>query len=171
MSVAIVVLETLATPFIYEAEEPQQGNWSGEWGNPDIAIHVAIPEGLDPQCIRAVRDEEGTISLVEDPAKVAQKTADQWTSVRAQQRQKLYESDWTCSVIDPPPEILAQRDQWLQYRADLRAVTTQSDPFAIVWPVEPGQEVTEAEPVQEVTEAEPVQEVTEAEPVAEVTDP
>ena len=30
-----------------------------------------------------------------DPAKLAQKTADQWASVRAQQRQKLYESDWT----------------------------------------------------------------------------
>lgn len=166
MSVAIVVLETLAIPYIYQGPINQEG-YGGEWGSPQVTVHLEVPEGLDPTVVMAVRADDGTISLVEDPAKVAQKTADQWTSVRAQQRQKLYESDWTCSVIDPPPEILAQRDQWLQYRADLRAVTTQSDPFAIVWPVEPGQEVTEAEPVQEVTEAEPVQEVTEAEPVVE----
>ena len=135
MSVAIVVLESLAIPFIYEAEEPQQGNWSGEWGNPDIAVHVKVPEGLDPQCIMAVSDPEtGAITLQEDPAKVAKKTADQWTSVRAQQRQKLYESDWTCSVTDYE---VPNKPDWVQYRQALRNVTTQSDPFAIVWPVEP----------------------------------
>jgi hypothetical protein len=95
MSVAIVVLDTLATPFIYEAEEPQQGNWSGEWGNPDIAGHVKVPEGLDPQCIMATRDDSGEIILLADPLKVQAKTQSQWTQVRAQQRQKLYESDWT----------------------------------------------------------------------------
>ena len=180
MSVAIVVLETLAIPYIYQGPINQEG-YGGEWGSPQVTVHLEVPEGLDPQCIRAVRDEEGTISLVEDPAKVAQKTASQWTAVRAQQRQKLYESDWTCSVIDPPPEILAQRDQWLQYRADLRAVTTQSDPFAIVWPLEPVVEtpvvevaepvVEVPEPVQEVTEAEPVVESQVTEPVVEVTEP
>ena len=137
-------------------------NGGAKWAEGDL--ECTIP--FDVLADQAVRADDGTISLVEDPAKVAQKTADQWTSVRAQQRQKLYESDWTCSVIDPPPEILAQRDQWLQYRADLRAVTTQSDPFAIVWPVEPVQEVTEAEPVVETPVVEPVVEV--AEPVAEV---
>jgi hypothetical protein len=138
MSVAIVVIESLTIPFIYEAEEPQQGNWSGEWGNALIAAHVKVPEGLDPQYLMAVSNPEtGTITLVEDPAKVTQKTQAQWASVRTQQRQKLYESDWTCSVVDPPPEILAQRDQWLQYRAALRDVTSQSDPFVIVWPVRP----------------------------------
>jgi len=133
MSVAIVVLDTLATPFIYEAEEPQQGNWSGEWGNPDIAIHVAIPEGLDAQCLMAIREGD-QITLTEDPVKVQAKLDAQWTSVRAQQRQKLYESDWTCSVTDYE---VPNKPDWIAYRAALRDVTTQTDPFNIVWPVRP----------------------------------
>jgi hypothetical protein len=63
-----------------------------------------------------------------------QKTADQWTAVRTQQRQKLYESDWTCSVTDYE---VPNKPEWVQYRQALRDVTTQTDPFAIVWPVAP----------------------------------
>lgn len=74
-----------------------------------------------------------------------------WAQVRAQQRQKLYESDWTCSVTDyEVPNKSGEgallptgRSLWVQYRAALRDVTLQSDPFAIVWPVVPGQEVAE----------------------------
>jgi hypothetical protein len=134
MSVAIVVLESLTIPFIYEAEEPQQGNWSGEWGNALIAVHVKVPEGLDPQCLMATRDESGEITLQTDPAKVQAKLDAQWASVRAQQRQKLYESDWTCSVTDY--EVPNKAD-WVAYRQALRDVTTQSDPFNIVWPQRP----------------------------------
>ena len=138
MKVAIVIIETLAIPHVYDAPEPQQGNWGGEWGSPKVTIHMEIPEGLDPTVIMAVRDSEsGEITLVEDPTKVAAKTEDQWNSVRAQQSDLLYKSDWTCSVVDPPAPILAQRDQWIAYRAALRDVTTQTDPFAIVWPSVP----------------------------------
>jgi hypothetical protein len=133
MSVAIVVIESLTIPFIYEAEEPQQGNWSGEWGNALIAAHVKVPEGLDPQCLMAVKDGD-QITLTEDPAKVQAKLDAQWTSVRAQQRQKLYESDWTCSVTDYE---VPNKAEWVQYRAQLRDVTLQSDPFNIVWPQRP----------------------------------
>ena len=135
MKVAIVIIETLRIVFMYDAPEPQQGNWGGEWGSPKVTIHMEIPEGLDPQCIMAVRDSEsGEITLQEDPTKLAQKTADQWASVRAQQRDLLYKSDWTCSVTDYEPP---NRDAWVQYRAALRDVTTQTDPFNIVWPSPP----------------------------------
>jgi Phage tail assembly chaperone protein len=77
---------------------------------------------------------DGKVTLVEDPAKVAQKTANQWASVRAQQKQKLYESDWTCSVTDYE---VPNKDQWIQYRQALRDVTKQTDPFNIEWPPVP----------------------------------
>ena len=95
---------------------------------------MAIPEGLDPQCLMAVRAEDGTITLTEDHVKVQAKLDAQWASVRAQQRQKLYESDWTCSVTDYE---VPNKAEWVQYRAQLRDVTTQADPFAIVWPTAP----------------------------------
>ena len=134
MKIAIVTLETLAIPCIYDAPEPSQGSYGGEWGSPQVTTHLEVPEGLDPQCIMATRDDSGEIVLQEDPAKVTQKTQAQWTQVRAQQKQKLYESDWTCSVTDYE---VPDRELWVAYRAQLRDVTKQSDPFAIEWPVAP----------------------------------
>jgi Phage tail assembly chaperone protein len=97
-------------------------------------ITLPVPEGLTWDTVMAVRDPEGNVTLVEDPAKVAQKTANQWASVRAQQKQKLYESDWTCSVTDYE---VPNKDQWITYRQALRDVTKQTDPFNIEWPTRP----------------------------------
>jgi hypothetical protein len=133
MKVVIVIIETLRIVFMYEADSPNQGSYGGEWGSPQVTVHLEVPEGLDPQCLMAVREGD-QITLQEDPTKLAAKTQAQWTSVRTQQRQKLYESDWTCSVTDYE---VPNKPEWVQYRAQLRDVTTQSDPFAIVWPPRP----------------------------------
>jgi hypothetical protein len=135
MKVAIVVLETLSIPCVYDAPEPSQGSYGGDWGSPQVTAHLEVPEGLDPQCLMATRDDSGEIVLLEDPAKVTQKTQAQWASVRAQQRELLYKSDWTCSVTDYE---VPNKAEWVQYRQALREVTTQADPFAIVWPTAPG---------------------------------
>ena len=108
----------------YESDVKVQ--YGGEWGTMD---HVPVPESMDWTTVSWNGSE-----LVEDPAKLAAKTQAQWAQVRAQQRQKLYESDWTCSVTDYEPP---NKSEWVQYRAALRAVTTQSDPFNIMWPVAP----------------------------------
>ena len=137
MSVAIVVLDTLATPFIYEAEEPQQGNWSGEWGNPDIAIHVAIPEGLDPQCIMATRDDSGEITLVEDPRKVEAKTAQAWTALRTERNARLAASDYT--QLQDAHLSAEKKSAWADYRQALRDLPDEvTDPTQVTWPDVPG---------------------------------
>ena len=134
MKVAIVLLDSLQIPYVYDAPEPSQGTYGGDWGSPQVTTHLEVPEGLDPQCLMATRTEDGTIQLLEDPAKVTQKTQAQWASVRAQQREKLYASDWTCSVTDYE---VPNKAEWVAYRQALRDVTSQADPFAIVWPVAP----------------------------------
>ena len=134
MKVAIVLLDSLQIPYVYDAPEPSQGSYGGEWGSPQVTAHIEVPEGLDPQCLMATRSEDGTIQLLEDPAKVTQKTQAQWSQVRAQQRDLLYKSDWTCSVTDYTPP---NKSEWVQYRQALRDVTTQSDPFNIEWPSSP----------------------------------
>jgi hypothetical protein len=106
-------------------------NGGDKWAEDDLEC----PIPFDVLAYTATKDPEtGTITLVTDPVKVQAKTAAAWTSVRAQQRQKLYESDWTCSVTDYE---VPNKSEWVQYRAALRDVTTQADPFAIVWPVAP----------------------------------
>ena len=129
--------ETLTVTLMYNT------NGGDRWLPEDLPCIIPFDVLAD----QATRDETtGLVSLVEDPAKVAQKTADQWASVRAQQRQKLYESDWTCSVTDYE---VPNKAEWVQYRQALRDVTRgyapsgtegslgQSDPFNIEWPVAP----------------------------------
>lgn len=83
-------------------------------------------------------DTQGNHPRLRPPTKVQARLDAQWTQVRSQQRQKLYESDWTCSVTEYE---VPNKSEWVQYRAALRDVTLQSDPFEIVWPEKPGQEV------------------------------
>ena len=116
--------------------------WPSNMANPPIVTgpnpQVSLETSEDPLILMAVKDPEtDEVTLQTDPTKVAAKTEAQWNSVRAQQSDLLYKSDWTCSVVDPPAPILAQRDQWIAYRAALRDVTTQTDPFNIVWPSPP----------------------------------
>ena len=114
-------------------------NGGDRWSPDDIECTISF-DVLADQAVLV----DGTVSLVSDPTKVQARLDAQWASVRSQQRQKLYESDWTCSVTDYE---VPNKPEWVQYRAQLRDVTLQSDPFNIVWPVVPGQEVVEvAEP-------------------------
>lgn len=57
----------------------------------------------------------------------------QWPLVRAERNRRLQSSDWT-QLADIPVETKAQ---WEPYRQALRDVTTQADPFNIVWPTPP----------------------------------
>ena len=118
--------ETLTVTLMYNT------NGGAKWAESDLECTIPFDFLAD----QAVRDETtGLVSLVEDPTKVQAKIQAQWTQVRSQQRQKLYESDWTCSVTDYE---VPNKSEWVQYRQALRDVTTQTDPFAIVWPVAPG---------------------------------
>ena len=56
-----------------------------------------------------------------------------WASVRTRRDALLAQSDWT-QLPDVP---LATKETWAIYRQALRDVTTQPDPFSIVWPVAP----------------------------------
>ena len=56
----------------------------------------------------------------------------QWVVVRAERNKLLAESDWT-QLPDAPVDAAV----WATYRQALRDVTTQADPFAIVWPESP----------------------------------
>ena len=60
-------------------------------------------------------------------------TEQQWTSVRADRNARLAACDWT-QLADAPVDAA----DWTGYRQDLRDVTTQTDPFNIVWPTAPG---------------------------------
>lgn len=67
-----------------------------------------------------------------DADAIAAATEAQWNNVRADRNKRLVDSDWT-QLPDAPVDAAV----WAIYRQALRDVTTQADPFAIVWPEQP----------------------------------
>jgi len=64
----------------------------------------------------------------------AAKVGAQWDVIRAERNKLLVESDWT-QLPDAPVDAAA----WATYRQALRDITTESNPFNIVWPQGPSQ--------------------------------
>lgn len=92
-------------------------------------ITLPVPEGLSWDLVKGVKDEEGTVTLTEDPTKVqAQKDA-QKAQNKAQRNFLLQESDWS-TLTDV---LLKNKDEWISYRSMLRAI----DPSNPVWPTQP----------------------------------
>lgn len=65
-------------------------------------------------------------------AEIERRLQDQWDGVRADRNSRLTLSDWT-QLPDAPIDSAA----WASYRQALRDITTQSDPFNIIWPEQP----------------------------------
>jgi hypothetical protein len=64
---------------------------------------------------------------------IANKIENKWIEVREIRSQLLIETDWT-QLGDIPTET---KVLYTSYRQDLRDITSQSNPFNLVWPVKP----------------------------------
>ena len=62
----------------------------------------------------------------------------QWALVKNRRNQLLLFSDWTDTLSAKSRLGDSLYEQWQTYRQALRDITTQADPFNIVWPVPPG---------------------------------
>lgn len=85
-----------------------------------------------------LRDGVWTLTWIVADASSAEITArvrDQWRNIRNDRNYRLASSDWT--RLDDAPLTPEQRTEWAAYRQALRDITTQADPFNIVWPVDP----------------------------------
>lgn len=59
-----------------------------------------------------------------------------WEAARQRRSSLLMQTDWRVTKALETGDTLAQ--DWLDYRQALRDITLQTDPLALVWPVEPG---------------------------------
>jgi hypothetical protein len=64
----------------------------------------------------------------------AAKVGAQWNVIRAERNKLLAASDWT-----QLPDASADAPAWATYRQALRDITTEANPFTIVWPQGPSQ--------------------------------
>lgn len=66
---------------------------------------------------------------------VAARTDQEWNGVRHKRSFILLRTDWT--QLPDAPLTNTKTANWAEYRQALRDITTQSDPFNILWPVPP----------------------------------
>lgn len=66
---------------------------------------------------------------------------DPWLPILARIETELMSSDWT--RLDDATLTVAQKDAWMTYRQNLRAIPTRyADPALVVFPPRPGERVT-----------------------------
>lgn len=58
-----------------------------------------------------------------------------WEWIRADRNARLATCDWT--QLPDAPLTNVQTSEWVTYRQELRDITEQADPFAVVWPTAP----------------------------------
>ena len=66
-------------------------------------------------------------------AEINYRIESKWEEVRILRNELLSECDWT-QLSDIPTET---KESWLIYRQSLRNITSQPNPFSIIWPVKP----------------------------------
>jgi hypothetical protein len=57
-----------------------------------------------------------------------------WAEIKEHRTELLKECDWTVLSDSPLSDTLSS---WIQYRQELRNITSQENPFNIVWPTQP----------------------------------
>jgi hypothetical protein len=71
----------------------------------------------------------------EDLRSQQEKLDQQWIGIKGQRDKLLQQSDWR--VVKATDIGVPISQTWKDYRQALRDITTQSDPFNIVWPITP----------------------------------
>ena len=83
--------------------------------NPQVSFETTE----DPSVLVAVKDTEtGEIALQADPAKVAAKEAQTWSTLRTQRNSLLQQSDWT--QLQDAHLSAEKKSAWADYRQALR---------------------------------------------------
>lgn len=90
-------------------------------------ITEGTPQLVDSSYIQVWNEVDATQSEIDT------KLEDRWEVIRILRNELLLECDWT-QLVDIPIET---KELWQTYRQELRNITSQTNPFSIVWPVKP----------------------------------
>ena len=90
-------------------------------------ITEGTPQIVDGSYVQIWNEVDATQSEIDT------KLEDRWEVIRILRNELLLECDWT-QLVDIPIET---KELWQTYRQELRNITSQTNPFSIVWPVKP----------------------------------
>jgi hypothetical protein len=100
---------------------------------PNIITHVPVAQVVQPDGSIVTEWALRETPLVLEHHDVYHER--EWVSVRAKRDSLLTESDWVAArSVETGTPVPAD---WLAYRQALRDITTQRNPFQVVWPTKP----------------------------------
>lgn len=134
----IVVIEnaTGALKMAYFGAEPKPEDYGFPFGDPNVCTHLAVPEGMDPHVVKAVRDAAGTWHVQVDAEKQQEVSRLLWAPTRLKRDQLLAQTDYT--MLADFPITGAKLAEMRAYRQALRDLpATAADPADVAWPTQP----------------------------------
>ena len=106
----------------------------------DHCIRIPVPEGVDYTATKAVKADDGTITIVLNQEIITER---QWAALREQRNQMLAKCDWT--QLTDSHLSAEKKEAWADYRQALRDLPDEvTDPTQVEWPLD----TTQAPPVQ-----------------------
>ena len=113
------ILEEFGVHYVQQTTKPNDYTKNISEGTPQLidGVYVQVWNQTD-----ATQEEIDT------------KIENQWEQIRVARNEILKECDWT---VLPDSPVSASIEEWKTYRQQLRDVTSQSNPFEIVWPTNP----------------------------------
>ena len=91
-----------------------------------------ITEGI-PTLTDSVYYQNWEIENISE-SEIADRINQKWTEIREHRNDLLKDCDWTVLSDSPVGDTL---NDWIQYRQELRNITSQENPFSIIWPTQP----------------------------------
>ena len=109
----------------------KQGEVAGPGWSPDSTPTSPLPIPLGSHAIWSAPE---WIYVVGNPPQYPLAET-QWAAIRLDRDNRLKETDWvSIRAADTATPMSAE---WAAYRQALRDITTQTDPFSIIWPTKP----------------------------------
>ena len=134
--IVIVDKATGALQMAYFGDTPKQEDYGFPYCNPDICLHLAVPDGMDPHVVKAVRAPDGSWRLEVDAEKEREKNRLVWASARSKRDQLLAQTDYALlSDVSIAPDKLEAVKAYRQALRDLPA--SGSTPEDAEWPKSP----------------------------------
>jgi hypothetical protein len=124
----VKIVSCVDSDIVYQYNLSTQNYIQGSYYNDEYYIDsgnpVLIPPAPNEYCVFNFDTKQWVDPRTNDS---------QWEVVKQQRNTLLAESDWT----QLPDVSISNKDQWAIYRQQLRDITTQPDPFNIIWPIKP----------------------------------
>ena len=125
-SFSTTISDSVLESFNVYKVELRNADYDGDYTKDVIETTPTLSGSTYVQTYEIVDADEITINT-----RIEQK----WEEIREQRNQLLFESDWT--QFQDSPITGSELTNWQTYRQELRNITTQQNPYNILWPTKP----------------------------------